>query len=96
MSIYGVNKFLRSCLHDRDFRALAQSDPEAAMSKMPISEEEKAMLRAGDIAGLYEHGVHPFLMSFLTRWDLFGVTVQIYSERIHQAKDWRKSAQSNN
>jgi hypothetical protein len=91
MSVYGINKLFRTCLHDKDFRALAKSDPEAAMTKMPLSEAEKDMLRRGDVAALYEHGAHAFLLSFLTRWELFGVTVEQYSERIHQAKDWRKA-----
>lgn len=91
MSVYGINKLFRTCLHDKDFRALAISDPEAAMSRMPLSDAEKDMLRRGDVAALYEHGAHAFLLSFLTRWELFGVTVEQYSERIHQAKDWRKA-----
>jgi len=91
MSIYGINKFFRCCLHDKNFRALAKSDPEAAMTKMPLTESEKDMLRRGDVAALYGHGAHAFLLSFLTRWELFGVTVEQYSERIHQAKDWRKA-----
>lgn len=91
MSNYGVNKFLRTCLHNPAFRTLAKEDAEAAMAQMPITGEEKALLRAGDVAALYERGVHPFLLSFLTRWELFGVTVQLYSERMQQAKDWRRA-----
>lgn len=91
MSVYGINKFFRTCLHDKVFRELAKSDPEAAMERMPLASEEKDMLRRGDVAALYEHGAHAFLLSFYTRWDLFGVTVAEYTERIHQAKDWRKA-----
>ena len=94
MSVYGIHKFLRTCLHDTAFRELALGDPETALTRVPLTEEEKQALRAGDVAWLYEHGVHAFLLSFLTRWELFGVTVARYSERIHQAKDWRKSAGS--
>lgn len=89
MSIYGVNKFFRTCLHDRAFRALAIGDPEAAMAKMPLSAEEKDMLRRGDVKALYEHGAHAFLLSFITRWELFGVTIEQYSARMRQASDWR-------
>ena len=91
MSIYGINKFFRTCLHDKAFRSLARENPEAALAQMPLSEAEKDMLRRGDVKSLYEYGAHPFLMSFLTRWDLFGVTVALYSERMQQAKDWRKA-----
>mgnify|MGYP006290911481 CR=1 FL=1 len=91
MSIYGINKFCRTCLHDKAFRALAKDDPEAAMAKMPLTEAEKDMLRRGDIKALFEYGAHPFLMSYLTRWDIFGVTVALYSARMQQANDWRRA-----
>jgi hypothetical protein len=92
MSVYGVHKFLRSCLHDTAFRGRALEGPEAALTQMPLDEAEKRALREGDIAWLYEHGVHAFLLSYLTRWTLFGVSVPIYSERIRQAKDWRQAS----
>jgi hypothetical protein len=41
---------------------------------------------AGDVAWLYERGAHPFLLALLTRWDLFGLTVHSYSERIRAAR----------
>ncbi len=91
MSNYGIHKFFRTCLHDHAFRELAKTDPEAAMAKMPITDEEKELLRKGDAKTLYERGVHAFLLSFFTRWELFGVTVEKYSASIHKAKDWRKS-----
>ncbi len=91
MSNYGVHKFLRTCLHDLEFRKLALNEPETALSRMPLSEDEKAAMRAGDVAWLYEHGVHAFLLSFLTRWNLFGVTNELYTQRIHEARDSRLS-----
>jgi hypothetical protein len=92
MSNYGIHKFFRTCLHDEAFRNLAKTDPEAAMAQMPIAEAEKALLRNGDVKALYERGVHAFLLSFLTRWDLFGVTLEKYSASIQEAKDWRKAS----
>jgi hypothetical protein len=38
------------------------------------------------VAWLYERGAHPFLLAYLTRWELFGLTVQVYSERIRTAR----------
>ena len=92
MSVYGIHKFLRTCQHDTTFRRIALDDPEAALAQMPLDEAERRAMREGDIAWLYEHGVHAFLLCYMTRWSLFGVTVPIYSERIHQAKDWRKAS----
>lgn len=90
MSNYGIHKFFRTCQHDHDFRALAKKDPEAAMDKMPLDEEEKHLLRTGDAKTLFERGIHAFLLCYYTRWELFGVTVERYSASIQQADDWRK------
>jgi hypothetical protein len=41
------------------------------------------------VAWLFEQGCHPFLLAYLTRWDLFGLTARVYSERIRKARDPR-------
>ena len=89
MSVYGVNKYCRTALHDRDVRAQIKSDPAAAMEKFPLTAEEKDLLLAGDVAALWERGASGFLLSYLTRWDLLGLTVEVYSERMRGARDWR-------
>jgi hypothetical protein len=38
------------------------------------------------VAWLYERGAHPFLLAYLTRWELFGLSVARYSERIRAAR----------
>lgn len=91
MSVYGVHKFLHNCLHEPAFRALAINDPESAMAGLPLSDDEQNALRCGNVAWLYEHGVHAFLLSFLTRWEIFGLNIDIYSQRIRDARDWRKA-----
>jgi hypothetical protein len=89
MSIYGVHKLCRSALHDLNVRAELKANPVAAMEKFPLSGDEKALLLAGDVAKLWELGASGFLLSYLTRWELFGLTVPVYCERIRKAKDWR-------
>ena len=86
MSAYAVNKLCRDTLHDRAFRAAVKRDPRAAIAPRSLSDDERVALLAGDVAWLYEHGAHPFLLAYLTHWDLFGLTVQIYSERIRRAR----------
>jgi hypothetical protein len=34
-------------------------------------------------------GVHPFILSFLTRYEICGLTTDVYSERIREAHDPR-------
>lgn len=87
MSIYQINKLCHRTLGDLDFRAAMQCDPVTAMAEFKLTDEERETLLAGDVARLFEMGVHPFLLSFLTRYELFGLTTELYSERIRKARD---------
>jgi hypothetical protein len=89
MSVYAVNKLCRDALHDLAFRQALTHDPAAAIAPLALTNEERRALLAGDVAWLYEHGCHPFLLAYLTRWELFGLTIPVYSERIRRAKDAR-------
>ncbi len=89
MSVYAVNKLCRDALHDLAFREALRRDPAAAIAPLDLTDEERRALLAGDVAWLYEHGCHPFLLAYLTRWELFGLQVPVYSERIRKAKDAR-------
>jgi hypothetical protein len=89
MSVYAVNKICHDALHDLAFREAAKSNPAAAIASRDLTDDERQALLAGDVAWLYEHGCHPFLMSYLTRWDLFGLKPIVYTERIQRAHDAR-------
>jgi len=89
MSVYAIDKLCRDALHDLAFREALKRDPAAAIATRDLSDEEREALLAGDVARLYEWGCHPFLLAYLTRWDLFGITQKIYNERIHTAHDAR-------
>ena len=87
MSIYAVNRLCREALRDAAFRAALKRDPHAAIAPLSLTDEERSALINGDVAWLYERGAHPFLLAYLTRWELFGLTVSIYSERIRTARE---------
>jgi hypothetical protein len=89
MSVYAVNKICRDALHDVAFRDAVKNDPAAAIAARDLSSDERNALLGGDVAWLYEHGCHPFLMSYLTRWELFGLKPIVYTERIQKARDAR-------
>jgi len=89
MSVYAVNKLCRQALHDPAFREALKRDPAAAIAPLDLTDDERRALVAGDVAWLYERGCHPFLLAYLTRWDLFGLKGEIYSERIRKASDAR-------
>jgi len=92
MSNYGIHKLCRSALHDHEIRKALKDDPQQAMQLFPLTQEEKDLLMAGDVAALWERGASGFLLSYLTRWQLFGLSVDIYCERMRKAKDWRYPA----
>jgi hypothetical protein len=89
MSVFAIDKICHRALHDIPFREAVKRDPAAAIADLPLTDAERAALLTGDVAKLYEWGVHPFLMGHLTRFELFGLTVDIYSERIRLARDTR-------
>ena len=85
MSVYAIDKLCRDALHDLDFREALKRDPAAAIGSRELSEAERDALLAGDVARLYEWGCHPFLLAYLTRWNLFGITPALYNRRIRAA-----------
>jgi hypothetical protein len=86
MSLYAVQQLCRRTLQDPAFRAAIKQDPEAALAPLDLTAGEREALLAGDVATLYEMGTHPYLLAHLCRWDLFGLTVAVYSERIRKAR----------
>jgi hypothetical protein len=89
MSVYQVNKLCHRMLRDLEFRAAMKNDTAAAIAPYDLTENEKHALIAGDVARLFEMGVHPFLLSFMTRYEISGLTTEVYSERIRAARDPR-------
>jgi hypothetical protein len=87
MSVYAVNYLCREILRDHAFRAAMKTDPGAAIAGYDLSEEERTALLAGDVARLYRLGVNAFLMGYLPRFEVCGLTLPIYNERIRSAAD---------
>ncbi len=85
MSTYQVAKFCHSCLVDPELRALAVSDPERALDRFDLTALERENLLAGEVGRLYEAGCLSFLLSYLPRWNLFGLTVSSYGDRMRAA-----------
>jgi hypothetical protein len=85
MSVYAVNYLCREVLRDHAFRAAMKADPAAAVARYDLTEEERAALLAGDVAKLYRLGVNAFLMGYLPRFEVCGLTMPIYNERIRSA-----------
>lgn len=85
MSVYQINKICYRALHEPEFRAALKQDPAGAIGMLPLSDEERKLLLAGEVGQLHDLGAHSFLLSHLSRFELFGLTVLTYSERMRAA-----------
>jgi hypothetical protein len=86
MSIYAVNTFCRRVVHDAELRRALAEDPEAAVRAVPglDADEVDALLR-GDVGALSLRGCNHFLLHQLGRWQVLGLDLPTYAERIRAA-----------
>lgn len=84
MSALSVHKFCRDILHDPQFRELALSNPEEAVSRFDFTREERASLLNGDVARLHQLGASGFLLLILSRFQIFGLSLDVYNPRMRK------------
>lgn len=82
MSSYEVHALCRRVLHDKDFRRLASVNPEDAVAHFALDSEERRALLEGDVALLQRRGASGFLLLILSRFAVFGLTLEIYNKRM--------------
>ena len=82
MSIYALNKIFYLLENDTTFRWRIKSSPTEAIKEFSLTSDEREALTSGDVAELFNIGVHPFLLNGLSRHQLFGVTGVNYLPRI--------------
>lgn len=85
MTVLAVNRLCRETLRDHAFRAAMKSDPARAIVAYDLTPEEKRALLAGDVVALHHMGVNDFLMGYLARFEICGLNVPLFSERIRSA-----------
>jgi hypothetical protein len=86
MSTYAVNYLCREVLRDHAFRAAMKADPVKALAPLDLTDDERKALIAGDVGALYRLGVNGFLMGYLARFEVCGLNVQNYNERMRAVK----------
>lgn len=86
MSVFAVNYLCRELLRDHAFRAAMKADPAKALSGLDLTEDERRTLLAGDVGTLFRMGVNGFLMGYLARFEVCGLNVQSYNERMRAVK----------
>jgi uncharacterized SAM-dependent methyltransferase len=86
VSVYGVNSFCRRVVHDPELRRALAADPEAAVRAAPaLDENEVDALLSGDVGALSLRGCNHFLLHQLGRWQVLGLDLRTYAERIRTA-----------
>lgn len=86
MSIFAVNYLCREVLRDHAFRAAMKADPAQALTQLDLTDEERHALLAGDVGMLYRMGVNGFLMGYLARFEVCGLNVETYNQRMRAVK----------
>jgi len=86
MSVFAVNHLCRELLRDHAFRAAMKADPAKALAPLDLTVHERHALLAGDVGSLYRMGVNGFLMGYLARFEVCGLNIAIYNERMRAVK----------
>jgi hypothetical protein len=86
MSIFAVNRLCREVLRDHAFRAAMQADPAKALKPLDLTDDERRALLAGDVGTLYRMGANGFLMNYLARFEVCGLDVATYNQRMRAIK----------
>jgi hypothetical protein len=86
MTIFAVNYLCREVLRDHGFRAAMRADPAKALAPLDLTDAERNALLAGDVGALYRMGVNGFLMGYLARFEVCGLNIASYNERMRAVK----------
>ncbi len=86
MSIYEVHVICRAALKDEQFRAALTEDPAAALEPFALDVGERDAVLNGDVARLYDLGAHEYVLMWLARAQVLGLTVPEFMRRITQAE----------
>jgi hypothetical protein len=86
MSIFAVNYLCREVLRDHAFRAAMKADPAKALTALDLTDAERRALVDGDVGALYRMGVNGFLMGYRARYEVCGLKVEIYNQRMRAVK----------
>jgi hypothetical protein len=87
MSVYAVDKLCHRIVHEPALRDELARDPETTLRAVrpPLSDDEVAALLAGDVGALSRMGANDFLLHQLGRFELFGLDLPRYADRIRRA-----------
>ncbi len=85
MTTYAVNHLCRQTLRDPAFREAMRADPRAATANLALTPDEREALVQGEVGELYRMGANTFLLGYLVRFGLLGLTFDTYRARLRAA-----------
>ncbi len=85
MTTYAVNHLCRQTLRDPVFREAMRADPRAATANLALTPDEREALVHGEVGELYRMGANTFLLGYLVRFGLLGLTLDTYRARLRAA-----------
>ena len=62
MRHYATSRAMWATTRDRELAERFRADPAAVLDGRDLDDRERAALAAGDIRGLFELGIHPFVL----------------------------------
>ncbi len=87
MSTYAINRMCHQLMHDKNWRHAMQVDPERAIATLDLTDEERRLVLAGEVGELYLRGANAFLLGYLTRFGILGLTLPVYNARMRAVRD---------
>lgn len=88
MSLYAVERFIYQLKKDKALQQLFKSMPDEALAAGGLADAEAAALKNGDLAKLYEMGVHPLLLAPYSRF--MGISRPRYQELLDPLRGVRQ------
>jgi len=87
VSLYAVNKICYRVVREPGLRQALSDSPEQALraASPPLSEDELRAFLAGDVGRLSKMGANNFLLHQLGRFQLLGLDLPTYADRIRAA-----------
>jgi hypothetical protein len=86
VSIYALNKLCYRIVQEPELREALATDPEPALreAQPPLDDDQITALLAGDVGTLSRAGANHFLLHQTARFQLFGLDLPSYGEKIRQ------------
>jgi hypothetical protein len=82
MSVFDINRLCRDVMRDKALREQLLREPDRGLARYDLTDEERALLKQGDVAALHRLGANAFLLGYLARFEVFGLDVARYGERM--------------